>query len=135
MIIYISPNTYTTKILFSDIYHQDVFISHKHKHIYIHIHINKVFQSLNSIKDTSVILLILEIYNAQVEMCLILCDEETRELGRKTMYGNCPHCGGKVDAINVETKSSCCFFVPICFQIKRKFRCSVCSKRLVLNYY
>ncbi|WOG96886.1 hypothetical protein DCAR_0416224 [Daucus carota subsp. sativus] len=68
-------------------------------------------------------------------MCLIFCDEETRELERKPAYGKCPHCGGKVEILDVETKSRCCFLFPVCFEIKRKFRCTICSKRLVLKYY
>lgn len=68
-------------------------------------------------------------------MCLVLCNGEERELGRKTAFGNCPHCGGKVEAVDVETQSNFCFLIPICFEIKRKFQCAVCSKRLVLNYH
>ncbi|WOH01247.1 hypothetical protein DCAR_0520629 [Daucus carota subsp. sativus] len=68
-------------------------------------------------------------------MCLIVCDEQGSEVERKTASGNCPHCGGKVEAVDVETRSKLCCLIPVCFQIKRKFQCAVCFKRLVLSYY
>ncbi|XWS15393.1 hypothetical protein CRYUN_Cryun35bG0093200 [Craigia yunnanensis] len=67
-------------------------------------------------------------------MCLVfLCDEEERELGRQQAPGCCPHCGGKVEAVDVESRWRFCF-LPICFKIKRKYSCTLCSRRLVLYY-
>ncbi|XP_065848819.1 uncharacterized protein [Euphorbia lathyris] len=67
-------------------------------------------------------------------MCFIfLCDEEEIELGRQQAPGSCPYCGGKVEAIDVESKWSCCF-LPICYKIKRRFSCSLCRRRLELSY-
>ncbi|KAM7469065.1 hypothetical protein LguiA_007248 [Lonicera macranthoides] len=60
----------------------------------------------------------------------IVCKEE-RELGRKEADGACPHCGGKVQAVDVEGKWIFCF-LPLCFILKRKFICTLCSKRLIL---
>ncbi|KAF4365146.1 uncharacterized protein LOC115697959 [Cannabis sativa] len=62
-----------------------------------------------------------------------VCEEEKKELGRQQAPGSCPKCGGKVEAIDVETKRRFCF-LPMCFNIKRKYFCTVCSRRLVLYY-
>lgn len=62
-----------------------------------------------------------------------LCDVEDRELKRQQAPGSCPHCGGKVEVLDVETKSKFCF-MPLCFKIKRKYFCTLCSRRLVLYY-
>ncbi|XAR63724.1 hypothetical protein NMG60_11023763 [Bertholletia excelsa] len=65
-------------------------------------------------------------------MCLFGCvEEEKRELGRKQAYGSCPSCGGKVQAVDYESRWKICF-LPFCFVVKRKFFCTLCSKRLVL---
>ncbi|MBA0622060.1 hypothetical protein Godav_007630, partial [Gossypium davidsonii] len=56
-----------------------------------------------------------------------MCDEEERELGRQEAPGTCPHCGGKVQAVDVERRWRCCCFFPICFSIKRKYCCTLCS--------
>ncbi|PKI52623.1 hypothetical protein CRG98_026963 [Punica granatum] len=65
-------------------------------------------------------------------MCLVCgCEEEEREIGRQQASGACPHCGGKVQAVDVETHWRFCF-LPVCFSFKRKYYCSLCSKRLVL---
>ncbi|XWS73340.1 hypothetical protein CRYUN_Cryun02cG0119700 [Craigia yunnanensis] len=67
-------------------------------------------------------------------MCFVyLCDEKERELGRQEAPGCCPHCGGKVEAVDVESRWRFCF-ITICFKIKRKYSCTLCSKRLVLYY-
>ncbi|KAL8509638.1 hypothetical protein ACS0TY_016749 [Phlomoides rotata] len=54
-----------------------------------------------------------------------------RELGRQDATGACPHCGGKVAAVDVERRWKLCFF-PIGFVVKRKYVCTKCSRRLVL---
>ncbi|XP_057500234.1 uncharacterized protein LOC130784391 [Actinidia eriantha] len=63
-------------------------------------------------------------------MCSVFGCEE-RELGRKQAPGECPHCGGTVEAVDFESHWRFCF-LPICFFIKRKYFCSLCSKLLVL---
>ncbi|KAG5226162.1 Methionyl-trna synthetase [Salix suchowensis] len=65
-------------------------------------------------------------------MCFVfLCDEEERELGRKQASGSCPHCGGKVQAVDFESRWRFCF-LPICYKNKRKYFCALCSRRLEL---
>ncbi|KAK6944579.1 hypothetical protein RJ641_025681 [Dillenia turbinata] len=67
-------------------------------------------------------------------MCVgFLYDKEERELGREKAPGACPYCGWKVEAIDVESKWSCCL-LPICYKMKRKYLCTVCGKRLELCY-
>ncbi|XP_072977994.1 uncharacterized protein [Typha angustifolia] len=64
-------------------------------------------------------------------MCLVvLCDEEERVLGRQEAPGRCPYCGGTVVATDVESSCRLCF-VPLCFKAKRRFHCTLCSRRLV----
>ncbi|KAJ8756106.1 hypothetical protein K2173_024653 [Erythroxylum novogranatense] len=63
-------------------------------------------------------------------MCLVfLCDEKERELGRQQAPGSCPCCGGKVEAMDVDIKWTFCF-LTICHNIKRRYSCTLCSKRL-----
>ncbi|GKV20365.1 hypothetical protein SLEP1_g30502 [Rubroshorea leprosula] len=62
-------------------------------------------------------------------MCLA---SEEKELGRQQASGACPYCGGNVEALDVESKRMFCF-IPICFIVKRKYICTLCAKRLVLN--
>ncbi|XP_009779960.1 uncharacterized protein [Nicotiana sylvestris] len=67
-------------------------------------------------------------------MCLFfpcIWDEVENELGRKVAPGACPYCGGKVQAVDVEGRLRFCF-LPICFRFKRKYICTLCSRRLVL---
>ncbi|XP_011094119.1 uncharacterized protein LOC105173909 [Sesamum indicum] len=59
-----------------------------------------------------------------------VCEEEERELGRKAAPGSCPCCGGKVQAVDIEGKGRFCY-LPVCFRIKTKYFCTLCSKRLV----
>ncbi|XP_054821045.1 uncharacterized protein LOC129319959 [Prosopis cineraria] len=33
---------------------------------------------------------------------ICVCDEEEKELARQQAPGSCPHCGGKVEAMDVE---------------------------------
>jgi len=63
-----------------------------------------------------------------------ICDEEEKELGRQKASGCCPYCGGKVEAMDVEMQWRFCF-LPMCFKIKRKFFCTLCARRLELQYY
>ncbi|KAJ7955851.1 Methionyl-tRNA synthetase [Quillaja saponaria] len=64
---------------------------------------------------------------------LYVCHEEEKELGRQQAPGSCPHCGGKVEVMDVETKWKFCF-LPMCFKIKRKYFCTLCARRLELFY-
>ncbi|XP_028100529.1 uncharacterized protein LOC114299901 [Camellia sinensis] len=66
-----------------------------------------------------------------MKQCKVFVCGEERELGRKQAPGLCPYCGGKVQAIDLESHWRFCF-LPICFFIKRKFLCSLCDKHLVL---
>ncbi|XP_039043444.1 uncharacterized protein LOC120182583 [Hibiscus syriacus] len=67
-------------------------------------------------------------------MCFeLLCGKQERELGRMQAPGFCPHCGGKVEAVDVESKWRLCFLL-VCFKIKRKYYCIQCAKRLVLYF-
>ncbi|KAM3360710.1 hypothetical protein P3S68_015564 [Capsicum galapagoense] len=68
-------------------------------------------------------------------MCFLkcVCNEEEKELGRKIASGVCPHCEGKVEAVDFEGILKFCF-LPICYRSKRKYLCTVCSRRLVLLY-
>ncbi|KAG2699518.1 hypothetical protein I3843_07G194500 [Carya illinoinensis] len=63
---------------------------------------------------------------------LFVCaEEEERELGRQQAPGSCPYCAGKVQALDVERQWKFCF-LPICFKVKRKYLCTLCSRRLEL---
>ncbi|KAH6807549.1 hypothetical protein C2S51_028657 [Perilla frutescens var. frutescens] len=64
-------------------------------------------------------------------MCFLGCDEEETEVARQQAPGTCPYCGGKVQAVDVSSRWRFCF-LPICFRFKRKYFCSLCSRRLVL---
>ncbi|KAK8601982.1 hypothetical protein V6N13_058350 [Hibiscus sabdariffa] len=67
-------------------------------------------------------------------MCLVLvCGDQERELGRVQAPGFCPHCGGKVVAVDVESRWRLCF-LAVCSNIKRKYHCTLCARRLVLYY-
>ncbi|KZV33425.1 hypothetical protein F511_38576 [Dorcoceras hygrometricum] len=63
-------------------------------------------------------------------MCLLGCNEET-DLGRRTAAGSCPYCGGKVQAVEVGSQWRLCC-LPICYRLKLKYFCTLCSRRLVL---
>ncbi|CAJ2649835.1 unnamed protein product [Trifolium pratense] len=62
-----------------------------------------------------------------------VCEGQEKELGRQQAPGTCPHCGGKVEVMDVEVQSKLCF-LPMCFQIKRKYFCTLCSRRLETLY-
>lgn len=65
------------------------------------------------------------------EMCLVVvCDEPERVVATYQVPGRCPYCGGVVVAADVESTPRLCF-VPLCFRIRRRFYCSLCSRRLV----
>ncbi|CAF1893262.1 unnamed protein product [Brassica oleracea var. botrytis] len=75
-----------------------------------------------------------EVSNLRKTIRLVcLYEKEETELGRQQAPGSCPHCGGKVQMIDVERKWMFCF-VPLCFNIKRKYLCSSCDRRLVLYH-
>ncbi|KAJ0697848.1 hypothetical protein HanPI659440_Chr10g0391081 [Helianthus annuus] len=62
-----------------------------------------------------------------------VCDEEEKELSRQEAPGACPRCGGKVEAVDYSHKWRLCF-VPVCDIVKRRYKCTLCSKRLVILY-
>ncbi|KAI3498032.1 hypothetical protein L1887_33733 [Cichorium endivia] len=64
-----------------------------------------------------------------------VCSEEAIELGRQVASGACPYCEGKVEVVDTESKwRFCC--LPISYVNKRKYFCTLCSRRLVLyDYY
>ncbi|KAG1331950.1 hypothetical protein COCNU_02G019180 [Cocos nucifera] len=63
-------------------------------------------------------------------MCLVIgCKGEERVLGSQPAPGSCPYCGGKVMVTDVESAWTLCF-LPLCFKVKRKFRCTLCERRL-----
>ncbi|XP_028788295.1 uncharacterized protein LOC114744284 [Neltuma alba] len=64
---------------------------------------------------------------------IYVCDEGEKELARQKAPGSCPHCGGKVEAMDVEIQRRFCF-LPLCFTIKRKFFCTLCARRLELFF-
>ncbi|KAK6783865.1 hypothetical protein RDI58_017319 [Solanum bulbocastanum] len=69
-------------------------------------------------------------------MCLIIyiCDSEEKELGRQAASGACPSCGGKVQAVDVESRSKFCF-LPLCFIIKRKYQYDVRASTKSYNQF
>ncbi|AES92233.1 hypothetical protein MtrunA17_Chr4g0071651 [Medicago truncatula] len=62
-----------------------------------------------------------------------VCERQQKELRRQQAPGSCPYCGGKVEAMDVEVQSKLCF-LPMCFQIKRRYFCTHCSKRLEILF-
>ncbi|KAK3221262.1 hypothetical protein Dsin_008287 [Dipteronia sinensis] len=55
-------------------------------------------------------------------MCFgFVCEVEERELGRQQAPGSCPHCGGKVVAMDVERQCRFCF-LPVFYKIKQRER-------------
>ncbi|XP_050215736.1 uncharacterized protein LOC126666883 [Mercurialis annua] len=67
-------------------------------------------------------------------MCLVfVCDEDERVIGKQVAPGACPYCGGMIQAMDVETRWRFCF-LPVCFNNKKRFYCSVCTRRLVTQY-
>ncbi|KAI3498031.1 hypothetical protein L1887_33732 [Cichorium endivia] len=64
-------------------------------------------------------------------LLISVCSEEAKEVGRQVASGACPHCQGKVEAVDTENKwRFCC--LPISYVNKRKYFCTLCSRRLVL---
>lgn len=61
-----------------------------------------------------------------------VCEEEESVIGRKQAAGKCPCCGGKVQAVDIQATGKFCY-LQACFRLKRKYFCSLCSKRLVLT--
>ncbi|WOG89097.1 hypothetical protein DCAR_0208333 [Daucus carota subsp. sativus] len=67
-------------------------------------------------------------------MCLVfVCDKDERVVGRQVAPGSCPYCGGVIQAMDIQSSWRLCF-VPLSFNNKRKFYCSLCSRRLVVKY-
>ncbi|XP_047307089.1 uncharacterized protein LOC124910488 [Impatiens glandulifera] len=65
-------------------------------------------------------------------MCLVfVCDEEEKVMGRHPAPGACPFCGGSVQAMDVESQWRFCF-LPFYFKTKRRFFCTLCTRRLVV---
>ncbi|KAK3011852.1 hypothetical protein RJ639_010448 [Escallonia herrerae] len=74
-----------------------------------------------------------EIYGLKemIRLCIFLNKDE-RVLGRQPAPGACPYCGGGVQAMDVEKRWTFCF-LPLYFNTKRKYYCSRCSRRLVIQ--
>ncbi|XP_010276697.1 PREDICTED: uncharacterized protein LOC104611376 [Nelumbo nucifera] len=67
-------------------------------------------------------------------MCLVaVCDKQEKVLQTQTAPGECPYCGGKVKAVDVESQWRLCL-LPLCFNPKRKFFCNMCNRRLVIYH-
>uniref|UniRef100_A0A2P2QV63 Methionyl-tRNA synthetase n=1 Tax=Rhizophora mucronata TaxID=61149 RepID=A0A2P2QV63_RHIMU len=67
-------------------------------------------------------------------MCLVfVCDEDERVIARQPAPGTCPYCGGTVQAMDIESQWRFCF-LPFYFKTKRKYYCSSCARRLVVQY-
>ncbi|XP_047952306.1 uncharacterized protein LOC125216895 [Salvia hispanica] len=67
-------------------------------------------------------------------MCFLGCDKVETEVARQQAPGFCPYCGGKVQAFDLISRCRFCF-LPIGFRFKRKYFCSLCSRRLVLYHF
>ncbi|KAK3437351.1 uncharacterized protein LOC104437188 [Eucalyptus grandis] len=66
-------------------------------------------------------------------MCLVfVCDEDEQVVARQAAPGACPYCGGAIQAMDVESQWRFCF-LPLYFRTKRKFYCSLCARRLVVQ--
>ncbi|PNY01862.1 hypothetical protein L195_g025165 [Trifolium pratense] len=46
-----------------------------------------------------------------------VCEGQEKELGRQQAPGTCPHCGGKVEVMDVEVQSKLCF-LPMYQQVQ-----------------
>ncbi|KAL7610441.1 uncharacterized protein LOC111884168 [Lactuca sativa] len=67
-------------------------------------------------------------------MCLVfVCDEDERIVGQKQAPGSCPYCGGLIQAMDIESQWRLCF-LPFYYKTKRKYYCTLCSRRLILQY-
>ncbi|KAL8249634.1 hypothetical protein R6Q59_006502 [Mikania micrantha] len=62
---------------------------------------------------------------------LLICYKEAREVDKRVANGSCPYCEGKVVAIDIESKWKLCC-LPVSYVNKRKYTCTLCSRRLVL---
>ncbi|KVH95154.1 hypothetical protein Ccrd_002760 [Cynara cardunculus var. scolymus] len=51
-------------------------------------------------------------------MCLVfVCDEDERIVGQKHAPGNCPYCGGLIQAMDIESQWRLCF-LPLYYKTK-----------------
>ncbi|MFS8030378.1 hypothetical protein Hanom_Chr17g01533311 [Helianthus anomalus] len=67
-------------------------------------------------------------------MCLVfVCDEDERVVGQQQAPGSCPYCGGLIKAMDVESQWRLCF-LPLYYKNKRKYFCTLCTRRLILQY-
>ncbi|KAJ0076205.1 hypothetical protein Patl1_34911 [Pistacia atlantica] len=60
---------------------------------------------------------------------LSVFDLQEKVIQRKGANAVCPFCGGPVLAIDFDANLRFCFF-PISHKVKRKFYCTICSRRL-----
>ncbi|XP_060192813.1 uncharacterized protein LOC132622255 [Lycium barbarum] len=66
-------------------------------------------------------------------MCLVfVCDEDERVLQRQGAPGACPYCGGMVQALDAESQWRFCF-LPLYFKTKRRYYCTLCTRRLIIQ--
>ncbi|KAK7834626.1 hypothetical protein CFP56_024637 [Quercus suber] len=63
---------------------------------------------------------------------LSVFDVREKVINRQGAGTACPYCGGPVLAWDYDAHMFLCFF-PICHKTKRKFYCTICSRRLVPN--
>ncbi|XBH89991.1 hypothetical protein VPH35_081773 [Triticum aestivum] len=56
-------------------------------------------------------------------------ERQQRVVATYQAAGRCPYCGGGVVATDVESAPRLCY-VPLCFRVRRRFHCSLCSRRL-----
>ncbi|KAE6654609.1 hypothetical protein FH972_027373 [Carpinus fangiana] len=62
--------------------------------------------------------------------CLSVFDVQERVIGREGAGAACPYCGGPVLAWDYDSHLFFWLF-PISHKIKRKFCCTICSRRLL----
>ncbi|KAL3745679.1 hypothetical protein ACJRO7_014751 [Eucalyptus globulus] len=65
-------------------------------------------------------------------LCFFVCDQQEKVVSRQAAPGACPHCGGTVQAMDVESQWRFCF-LPLYFRTTRKFGCTICARQLVVK--
>ncbi|KAG0495558.1 hypothetical protein HPP92_000258 [Vanilla planifolia] len=63
-------------------------------------------------------------------LSLFACGKKEKVVSKQEAPGKCPHCGGAVMATVVEEERRLCRCLTLCLETKRKFSCSLCSRRL-----
>ncbi|XP_027356600.1 uncharacterized protein LOC113865964 [Abrus precatorius] len=66
-------------------------------------------------------------------MCIVfVCGEDERVVSRQPAPGACPYCGGLIQAVDVESHWNFCF-LPLYVKTKRRYYCTICNSRLILQ--